>query len=65
MNENSSTTSGKSAFRRLLSEGDVYVQDESAMLIPHLLNPSDMGLIVDLCAAPGGKNDTPCKFDEK
>lgn len=55
LNENSSTTSGESVFRRLLSEGDVYVQDESAMLIPHLLNPADMDLVVDLCAAPGGK----------
>ncbi len=50
-----STPSGESTLKRLLSEGDVYVQDESAMLIPLLLNPTDMDLIVDLCAAPGGK----------
>ena len=55
LNENLSTPSGERAISRLLSEGDVYVQDESAMLVPHLLNPTDMDLIVDLCAAPGGK----------
>ena len=55
LNENLSTPSGESTLKRLLSEGDVYVQDESAMLIPHLINPTDMDLIVDLCAAPGGK----------
>lgn len=55
LNENLSTPSSERAVSRLLSEGDVYVQDESAMLIPHLLNPTDMDLIVDLCAAPGGK----------
>ena len=55
LNENLSTSSGERAISRLLSEGDVYVQDESGMLVPHLLNPTDMNLVVDLCAAPGGK----------
>ena len=34
---------------------DVYVQDESAMLVPYLLMPESPKLVVDLCAAPGGK----------
>lgn len=55
LSENLSTPSGESALKRLFSEGDVYGQDESAMLVPHLLNPTDMDMIVDLCAAPGGK----------
>ena len=54
-NENVSATSGKNVLRKLLSEGEAYMQDESAMLVPHLLNPTGMELIVDLCAAPGGK----------
>lgn len=39
----------------ILTREDVYVQDESAMLISHLLCPQSMDLVVDLCAAPGGK----------
>lgn len=39
----------------ILTGDDVYVQDESAMLISHLLKPESMDLVVDLCAAPGGK----------
>ena len=39
----------------ILNRNDIYVQDESAMLVAHLLSPEDAGLIVDLCAAPGGK----------
>lgn len=39
----------------ILTREYVYVQDESAMLISHLLNPQSMDLVVDLCAAPGGK----------
>ena len=55
LKENSSTPSRESVLSRILSGGDVYVQDESAMLIPHLLKHKDMRLIADLCAAPGGK----------
>ncbi len=39
----------------ILNQSDIYVQDESAMLVAHLLSPADAGFIVDLCAAPGGK----------
>lgn len=35
--------------------GWFYVQDESAMLVAHLLNPQPEKKVVDLCAAPGGK----------
>ena len=39
----------------ILNRNDIYVQDESAMLVAHLLSPEDAEFIVDLCAAPGGK----------
>ncbi len=39
----------------LINRHDVYVQDESAMLVPYLLMPESPKLVVDLCAAPGGK----------
>lgn len=39
----------------VLKREDIYIQDESAMLIPYLLSPEDARFIVDLCAAPGGK----------
>ncbi|MBI1930162.1 16S rRNA (cytosine(967)-C(5))-methyltransferase RsmB [Candidatus Poribacteria bacterium] len=36
-------------------DGWFYVQDESAMLVAHLLRPQRGEKVVDLCAAPGGK----------
>lgn len=39
----------------ILNREDIYVQDESAMLVAHLLSPQNATFIVDLCAAPGGK----------
>ena len=39
----------------ILNRADLYVQDESAMLVAHLLSPENAAFIVDLCAAPGGK----------
>jgi 16S rRNA (cytosine967-C5)-methyltransferase len=35
--------------------GGFYVQDESAMLVTHLLHPEPGQKVIDLCAAPGGK----------
>ncbi|MBX3301657.1 MAG: 16S rRNA (cytosine(967)-C(5))-methyltransferase RsmB [Nitrospira sp.] len=35
--------------------GDFYVEDEAAQLIPPLLDPSPGGVVLDACAAPGGK----------
>ncbi|MEA1997148.1 MAG: 16S rRNA (cytosine(967)-C(5))-methyltransferase RsmB, partial [Gemmatimonadota bacterium] len=37
------------------SEGLFYVQDEAAMLVSRLAAPEKHGLILDSCAAPGGK----------
>ncbi len=37
------------------ADGHWTIQDESAMLPTHLLNPQPGELILDLCAAPGGK----------
>lgn len=39
----------------LLDEGRVAVQDESAGLVTHLLDPQPGETIIDGCAAPGGK----------
>ncbi len=50
----SSTTSEKT-LKDVLNRDDVYVQDESAMLVPYLLMSESPKLVVDLCAAPGGK----------
>lgn len=46
---------GEGTLKDILNREDVYVQDESAMLVAHLLSPKDAEYIVDLCAAPGGK----------
>ena len=35
--------------------GGIYIQDASAMLVAHLLNPKENERVIDLCAAPGGK----------
>ena len=45
----------KGTFKDVLNREDIYVQDESAMLVAHLLAPGEAKFIVDLCAAPGGK----------
>ena len=36
-------------------EGDFYVEDEAAQLIPPLLDPQPGDIVLDACAAPGGK----------
>jgi 16S rRNA (cytosine967-C5)-methyltransferase len=36
-------------------DGDFYVEDEAAQLIPPLLDPQPGDLVLDACAAPGGK----------
>jgi 16S rRNA (cytosine967-C5)-methyltransferase len=36
--------------------GQITPQDESAMLVAHLVNPQPGETIIDLCAAPGGKS---------
>jgi 16S rRNA (cytosine967-C5)-methyltransferase len=37
------------------TDGDFYVEDEAAQLIPPLLDPQPGHTILDACAAPGGK----------
>lgn len=37
------------------AEGLVYAQDEASMAVAHILDPQPGELVVDLCAAPGGK----------
>ena len=44
---------GKSVLHEL---GAFYLQEPSAMLVSYLLNPKEHSLILDLCAAPGGKS---------
>ncbi len=36
-------------------EGLFYVEDEAAQLVPPLLDPRPEDVILDACAAPGGK----------
>lgn len=43
---------GKIVYHEL---GAYYIQDPSAMLVAHYLNPQKEDLILDMCAAPGGK----------
>jgi 16S rRNA (cytosine967-C5)-methyltransferase len=40
----------------LFQNGKVFAQDENAMLAAHLVAPVNGELILDLCAAPGGKS---------
>ena len=37
-------------------EGAFYVEDEAAQLIPLLLDPQPGDIVLDACAAPGGKS---------
>ena len=46
---------GELTLKDIFNRNDIYVQDESAMLVAHLLSPENAEFIVDLCAAPGGK----------
>ncbi len=36
-------------------DGHFYIQDESSMLVAHVVDPKPLEVIFDLCAAPGGK----------
>ena len=36
-------------------EGAFHVQDISSMLVAHLANPKEGDIVIDVCAAPGGK----------
>ena len=41
---------------RLLANGALYLQDPATTIAPELLNPRAGEMVVDLCAAPGGKS---------
>lgn len=47
---------GSVAELSIFQEGQIFIQDESSMLVAHLLNPRPGEIIIDLCAAPGGKS---------
>ncbi|WP_196592724.1 16S rRNA (cytosine(967)-C(5))-methyltransferase RsmB [Pectinatus sottacetonis] len=38
-----------------LSDGSAIVQDESSMLVAHVVAPSPHDMVIDMCSAPGGK----------
>lgn len=40
---------------RALQEGYCQVQDESSMLVAHVVDPQPNELVLDVCSAPGGK----------
>ena len=48
-------TPGEQTLKDIINRKDIYVQDESAMLVARLLSPEHAECVVDLCAAPGGK----------
>lgn len=54
-NDSVSNSNREISLKELLNRGDVYAQDESAMLVPYLLISENPKFVVDLCAAPGGK----------
>lgn len=43
------------ALQQLIADGLLYPQQVSSMLAAHVLNPREGALVLDLCAAPGGK----------
>ncbi len=47
--------SGKLRGSKLFKQGLAIVQDAGSQLIPHLLEPSQDDVVLDVCAAPGGK----------
>lgn len=44
--------------------GAYYIQDPSAMMVVHILDPKENDKVIDLCAAPGGKS-TQCLIKMK
>ncbi|MEH7011968.1 16S rRNA (cytosine(967)-C(5))-methyltransferase RsmB [Neobacillus niacini] len=46
---------GNLAFSRAFKKGMITIQDESSMLVAYALAPHENELILDACAAPGGK----------
>lgn len=46
---------GNMALSQVYSQGHCTVQDESSMLVAHALSPAPDMVVLDTCAAPGGK----------
>ncbi len=46
---------GNAAKTSVFQEGLVTIQDESSMLVAYALSPTDTDVVLDCCAAPGGK----------
>ncbi len=42
--------------RKSFTNGYYQVQDESSMLVAHVLNPKPGDFVIDVCSAPGGKS---------
>lgn len=47
---------GNLALTKAFSDGLLTIQDESSMLVARALNPMENDLVLDACAAPGGKS---------
>jgi 16S rRNA (cytosine967-C5)-methyltransferase len=47
---------GNLALTNAFSEGFLTIQDESSMLVARVLNPQSGEMVLDACAAPGGKS---------
>ncbi len=47
---------GNLALTEAFTEGNLTIQDESSMLVARALNPKPGEMILDACAAPGGKS---------
>lgn len=47
---------GNLALTEAFTEGNLTIQDESSMLVARALNPQPGEMILDACAAPGGKS---------
>lgn len=47
---------GNLALSKAFKEGDLTIQDESSMLVAIALDPKEGEMILDSCAAPGGKS---------
>ena len=48
-------TKGNPTKTPLAADGKFSIQEEASQLIANLIEPSQQGLLLDLCAAPGGK----------
>jgi 16S rRNA (cytosine967-C5)-methyltransferase len=48
-------TNGNAAKTNVFHEGLITIQDESSMLVAYALSPNETDVVLDCCAAPGGK----------